>query len=254
MRLTITAAAIATTLAALAASPASAYVTYSGVDANGSGTRLLTTPASSAAESSFLSNLTSVGTETFETQTVGATAPLTLNFGAAGTATLSGGGGAVRATNADTIRVGRYSVPGGTNYWDVSSSPGNSFRINFSQEIAAFGFYGIDIGDFQGTVRLEMLDSASSVIASLNLPTAPEIPANGSVLYFGLIASSSAELFRSIRFNTTAGLGGTTDIFGFDSFTIGTQAQVTSRIPEPGTIALLGAALLGLSLTQRRRS
>ncbi len=253
MRLTLTTLALAS-LAAVAASPASAYVTYSGVDNNGSGTRLLTTPNSTGAENSFRSNLTGVGTETFETQTVGASAPLVLNFGVAGTATLSGGGaGTVTATSAGTISVGRYSVPGGTNYWDVSSNPASSFQISFSQEIAAFGFYGIDIGDFQGTVQLELLDNANSVVGSLNLPTAAEALANGSVLYFGLIASNSAELFRSIRFNTALGGVPTTDVFGFDSFTIGTQAQVTPRIPEPGTLALLGAALLGLSLTQRRR-
>ena len=253
MRLTLTTLALAS-LAAMAASPASAYVTYSGVDVNGSGTRLTATPFSTAAENNFRSNLTGVGTETFETQTVGASTPLVLNFGLAGTATLSGGGGTVTATNAGTISVGRYSVPGGTNYWDVSSNPANSFQISFSQEIAAFGFYGIDIGDFRGTVQLELLDSANVVVGSLNLPTAAEALANGSVLYFGLIAGNSAELFRSIRFNTAVGGVPTTDIFGFDSFTIGTQAQVTPRIPEPGTLALLGAALLGLSLTQRRRS
>lgn len=252
MRLTLTTLALAS-LAAVAASPASAYVTYSGVDVNGSGTRLTATPFSTAAENTFRSNLTGVGTETFETQTVGASAPLVLNFGVAGTATLSGGAGTVTATSAGTISVGRYSVPGGTNYWDVSSNPASSFQISFSQEIAAFGFYGIDIGDFQGTVQLELLDNANLVVGSLNLPTAAEALANGSVLYFGLIASNSAELFRSIRFNTAVGGVPTTDVFGFDSFTIGTQAQVTPRIPEPGTLALLGAALLGLSLTQRRR-
>ena len=253
MRLTLTTLALAS-LAAVAASPASAYVTYSGVDVNGSGTRLTATPFSTAAENTFRSNLTGVGTETFETQTVGASAPLVLNFGVAGTATLSGGAGTVTATSAGTISVGRYSVPGGTNYWDVSSNPASSFQISFSQEIAAFGFYGIDIGDFQGTVQLELLDNANLVVGSLNLPTAAEALANGSVLYFGLIASNSAELFRSIRFNTAVGAVQTVDVFGFDSFTIGTQAQVTPRIPEPGTLALLGAALLGLSLTQRRRS
>lgn len=252
MRLTLTTLALAS-LAAVAASPASAYVTYSGVDGSPLGTQLLATPFSTAAENTFRSNLPGVGTETFETQTVGAIAPLELNFGAAGTATLSGGGGAVKATSASTIDAGRYSVPGGTNYWDVRASPTNSFQILFSQDIAAFGFYGIDIGDFLGTVQLEMLDRDNLVIATLNLPTAPRLDANGSVLYFGLIASNSAEFFRSIRFNTAGG-GQATDVFGFDSFTIATQAQVVNRgIPEPGTLALLGAALLGLSLTQRRR-
>lgn len=249
-------------LTALAAGSANAYVLYSGIDGNGNPSRLTMTPNSAAAETNFRAQLAAgIGTENFENQTVGAGSGLALNFGAAGTATLTGGGGAVTATtstpNGGTIGVGRYSVPGGTNYWDVTAGSANAFQISFSQEIAAFGFYGIDIGDFDGTVQIELVNSANVVITSLNVPSASRGLAEGSVLYFGVIASGSSELFQSIRFNTTSGgTGIRTDVFGFDSMTIATQAQVgppPGTVPEPGTLALLGASLVGLSLAQRRR-
>jgi len=51
-----------------------------------------------------------------------------------------------------------------------------------------------------------------------------------------------------VAFNTTEAEG---DIFAFDNMTIGSLEQV--RIPEPGTLALLGIALAGIGLSRRRK-
>ena len=237
-------------ITAMAATGAQAYTTFNGVDANGPEVVLALTPQSTAAENAFKANLVGTGTETFETQTTGAMAPLTLDFGLAGMATLSGGSGAVRANAVGlTNGVGRYSVPGGTKFWDVIAGGSATFTVTFSQSIAAFGFYGIDIGDFGGTLSLEFLDAANNVINTLAVATAPTGTANASVLYFGALADSNAELFKSVRFLSTAGIG---DVFAFDSFTIGSQQQVV-RVPEPGSLALVALGMLGLGIAAKRR-
>ena len=238
-------------ITAMAATGAQAYTTFNGVDGNNAETVLAVTPNATAAENTFKANLVGTGTETFETQNTGAMAPLTLNFGAAGMATLDGGSGSVQ-TNAvgATNGAGRYSVPGGTKFWNVTAGgTAGAFTVTFSKAIAAFGFYGIDIGDFQGTVSLEFLDAANNILGTQAVATASAAMANASVLYFGALADSNAELFSAVRFVTSGGIG---DIFAFDSFTIGTQQQV-SRTPEPGSLALVALGMLGLGLAKRRR-
>lgn len=249
--------------ALFAGSAQAAYSTYFGEDTNGSPTvPLSSTPKSDAARDSFLSKLINVGTETFEGQASGASAPLPLTFkGASGdvTATLSGGGGSVKAvTPGKTDDSGRYSVPSATTskYWNVEAgtedSPANTFTVTFSRAIAAFGFYGIDIGDFGGQLAL-LLFNGNQQVGSLPVANT-EVDADGSVLYFGFVAEGAGDVFTSISFVMT-GTGATTDVFAFDNFTVAELAQVQppGNVPEPATLALAGAALLAAGAVRRRR-
>lgn len=229
----------------LMSSPASAVLNiYFGEDLNPG----YTVPAGGnaiSARNNFLSGLTGVGTETFESFLVGTNAPLNLNFpGSTGaiTATIQGtgvvendAGGAGSGGNA----FGRFNTTsGGSNYWEATQS----FSIDFSAPIAAFGFYATDIGDFNGQVTLTATNGAVTNLVINNTIGAP----NGALLFYGFIDTGVS--YDSVAFgNTAAG----TDFFGFDDMVIGDLEQVA--IPEPGTLSLLGLGLLGMGWKLRRR-
>lgn len=248
MKMKTIAAAVASVAAVGFAANAQAALIYFGEDLNSSATvPLAAIPNSSAAEASFLSGLVGVGTETFEGIAAGTTAPLMLTFPGAGTATLTGGSGSVQSVAAGTTNgVGRYSIPSGSSsrYWEVQAQ-GGSFVITFSGSVAAFGFYGIDIGDYGGQLTLGFSNGQNVVV---NNTSGVGGSTDGSVLFFGYIAQNPLEEFTSVTFNTTAG---GSDFFAFDNFTIGSAAQV--QIPEPGSLALMGLGLAGLAAWRRRR-
>lgn len=238
---------------AIAAQPAAAaYVTFFGEDLNNSeATPLAATPSSNASESLFLGSLVGVGTETFESQTTGAGAPLPLTFPGAGTATLTGavGNGSVFAVTPGTTNgFGRYSVPSASSskFWEVDAGPSGNFVVTFSGPVAAFGFYGIDIGDFGGQLTLVLSNGTNFVVPNTSGSNAST---GGSVLFFGIIGQNPLDVFTSVQFNTTTGQG---DIFAFDRMTIGSLEQV--RLPEPGSLALLAVALAGFAALRRKNA
>jgi len=232
-------------LAFLPATANAGPVTFSGIDGNGSELALSSTPNSDAARNSFFSNLSGVGTETFES--LSGSAPLNINFGAAGTATINGSGTISTVVPGNTNGAGRYSAPSLTSSRFLEVDAGANFNLTFSDPIAAFGFYGIDIGDFNGTVTLQLTDTLNNV-TNLAVPAAASNFANASVLYFGFYDLSTQ--YKQITFSTTSGSG---DIFAFDDFSIGSTQQVVVSVPEPGSISLIGSGLSILAAAGWRR-
>lgn len=175
----------------------------------GESIRLPSTPNADTARNNFFSNLIGVGTETFESFSNGTPAPITTTFGAFGdTATLTGAGNISEVTSG-TNGVGRYPISG-TKFYESTGV----FSLAFSAPQAAFGFYGVDIGDFNGQLTLSLLNGGTKTIT---VPNSTLVPGGGA-LYFGIIETEAADLFTGITFGNTAP---GTDFFAFDNFSIG---------------------------------
>ncbi len=216
-------------------------ITFFGYDqGQGESKRLTTYQNASQASDDFLFRLINVGTETFESIPVNSTGQIFLDFEGAGTATLSGPGISIdQVSGKGTNGVGRYAISG-SHYVETGDK---GFTIQFSNPVAAFGFWGVDIGDFGGDLIIQTTNS----IYTLDTKNNP----GGSVLFWGIIDPA---MFTSITFsNTASGV----DYFAFDNMTIGSLEQVNlstlEEVPEPFTFAMTGAGLAGLILWVRRQ-
>lgn len=229
-------ALVAAVVFAIVSPPSSlgAPVVFFGQDlGQGEAVRLASHPNSDAARANFFLNLNNIGTENLESFATNTAAPLAAIFpGAAGTATLLGNG-AIATVVSGTNGVGRYPISG-DNYWEASAV----FSLTFSQPISAFGFYGVDIGDFQGSVTLTLAGGGQT---QLVIPhTVGGL--GGSVIYFGFYDAQST--YTGITFgNSAPGV----DFFGFDDFSIGDPTIVT---PTTGACCRPGAVCSDLTAAQ----
>jgi len=198
--------------------------TFFGEDSGlGEEDRLTRTPNADAARADFITQLSNPGTEKFESFAEGAETPLAVDFGAAGTATLQGTG-YINEIATGAVK-GRYPISG-DKYWDS----GGSFYIDFSKPEAAFGFYGVDVGDFHGQLTIAYEDGSAQTVT---IPHTVDSP-GGTVIYFGFIDLDKP--FTKITFGNTAEGAEHEDVFGFDDFTIGTREQVElTPTPTPAT-------------------
>jgi hypothetical protein len=193
--------------------------TFFGEDlGQGENVRLPSHPNADAARAQFLSNLSGPVTANLENFSPGDSAPLVVDFGPSGSATLLGNG-SINEVVSGTNGFGRYPISG-TKYWDTGSELISTFSITFSQPQVAFGFYGVDIGDFFRQVTITYAGGSSH---TLTIPHTVD-GLGGSVVYFAFI--DTANPFTSVSFGDTTDQGQVFDTFGFDDFTIATAPQV----------------------------
>jgi hypothetical protein len=193
--------------------------------------------------------------------------PSTLAFGTA-TAAVSGGGlidnNPFDEGDPDEF-LGRFNTTaGGANFWETNSSFSLDFGTTFS--FSAFGFYGTDFGDFDGIFQLDLLtvdnqvrtwclfgmDPASgSCRGRSSNPSPADQTQNGTLEFIGFFDNTTS--YRGLRFTITQ--SGQDDFLGFDDFFLGDVAQTPPvDLPEPGSLALVGASLLGLAAARRRKT
>lgn len=230
------------------------HITFFGEDLGiGETQRLSTRPNANSARDSFFELLSqNVLTETFES--IPFTNPpnadpkeIVLSFGQ-DAATLSGPGlvinspppSAVNPLNG--IASGVYPTSGDQAWLSLET-----FNMTFSTPQAAFGFYGVDIGDNQGQLLLDLLRPNASTL-TLTIPHTVGGRPGGSLLFFGVIDLQNP--FSEVRFRNTNPIF---DGFAFDDMTIARASQV---IPEPSSLTFLSigiSALIGCTCRHSRR-
>lgn len=154
---------------------------------------------------------------------------------------------------------GRYDMSGSqSSGWFESQ---DSFQVLFSTKtFSAFGFYATDLSDFGLSLSLDLLNADGSVAYRNLLVTQAKAPpldpppanGNGNLLFFGF--TDTEQSYSGIRFNfrqTQTGEG--IDVVGFDQLMIGDVASAPGGLPEPGSFALAGLALIGASYASRRK-
>lgn len=147
--------------------------------------------------------------------------------------------------------TGRYPVtdPFGGDQYLSTNAPNElgtnlGFRIEFSDPVAAFGFFGTDFGDFAGDAQLIINGDNGNPIDVPHPIGSGGGAYNANLLFMGLVGQDGMTI-SSVEFTNVSS---NFDRFGFDNLVV-----ATSPIPEPSTLALFGLGSIGLAVQRLRR-
>ncbi|WP_310487455.1 hypothetical protein [Chamaesiphon sp. VAR_69_metabat_338] len=238
-------------------------VTLSGYDTNPvNDIRLLNPVNSQTAFGNFSANLDSatVTTESFETTATpngsfidGLTTQIsgiTANFSYKKDSGASANGGASTQVQQTSIGgvLGNGAYPT-DNVRFISINSSNNLSINFSSSIAAFGYFGTDLGDSGNILTMQFFNANNTLVSSQVIGSTGS--ANSSQFFFGFIADSPSEEFNRVVFSNSA----SNDAIGIDQIKIATPTQVKTKIPEPASVwgtLLCGGCLVAIKRRLKR--
>ncbi len=134
---------------------------------------------------------------------------------------------------------------GAPTWWETPIT----FTMLLSETISAFGFFCTDIGDFDGVLTLQLLNTATGASVVERIPSSGS---SGSLLFYGI---SDDELrFDQVTFGIDQpGSEDTWDYIGFDDLVFGNVRLIPDPpgVPEPGSLLLAGAALVAAGAARR---